>query len=355
MYISGPSNAKVGQKITITANGAPSGTKQIKFSAEGNIGFDTVETSSGSASFQLDLDFAGTTRVTAEAHDEFARTLESASHSLTVIDPAFEAVGDELDRVGGWFMGPSTASVGETIQLTATGLNQAVVAEFSAQGLDLSSTRAHVSGGSASTSARAYTEGSASVSARGYDENGQCVEEVTHAVQVSNKDRSPAPSAAPGPMPQISAPPAAAGAPWRMQLQNLAAAHSVIVEFFGANGGIYRLFPRQRNEMDLTLTFENSGSTQVCVSLRDQSLNALQVASTEVNVADPGVQPTTAASPLTVHPAGTVPVLGAAKPPFAALAGHHGPSTASAASGTGDLAHLINAKTASLMSRLNKS
>ncbi|WP_340691981.1 hypothetical protein [Hyphomonas sp.] len=355
MYLSGPSNAKVGQKITITANGAPSGTEQIKFTAEGNIGFDTVETTSGSASFQLDLDFAGTTRITAQAHDKFANALDSASHSVTVVDPAFEAAGGGLDRVGGWFMGPDTASVGETIQLTASGLGQSVVAEFSAQGLDLSSTRVHVSGGSASTSARAYTEGSASVSARGYNENGQCVEEVTHTVQIRNKNRGSAPSAALGPMPQISAPPAAAGTPWRMQLQNLAEAHSVIVEFFGANGGIYRLFPRQRNQMDLTLTFENSGSTQVCVSLRNQSLSAIQVASTEVNVADPAVQPTTQASPLTVYPAGTVPVLGATKPPFAALAGHHGPAIAPAASGTGDLTQLINAKTASLMSRLNKS
>ena len=118
MYLSGPSNAKVGQKITITANGAPSGTEQIKFTAEGNIGFDTVETTSGSASFQLGLDFAGTTRITAQAHDKFANALDSASHSVTVVDPAFEAAGGGFDRVGGWFMGPDTAAVGETIQLS---------------------------------------------------------------------------------------------------------------------------------------------------------------------------------------------------------------------------------------------
>ena len=90
MYLSGPSTANVGQTITVSASGAPDGTKQISFRADGNVGFDTVETSSGSASFRLELDFKGTTRITATAQDAYGNGLGSASHSISVVDPDFD-------------------------------------------------------------------------------------------------------------------------------------------------------------------------------------------------------------------------------------------------------------------------
>ena len=122
MHITAPSSAKQGERVTISVSGAPAGTEQIKFSATGNSGFDIISTTSGSASFNLSLDFSGTTTIEILAQDKFGATLASASHSITVKDTGFDARKPPNGRLGGGAVsGPSTATVGDTINFTAIG------------------------------------------------------------------------------------------------------------------------------------------------------------------------------------------------------------------------------------------
>ena len=126
MYMSGPSNARVNQSVTVTASGAPQGTTQIKFEASGNVGFDTVDTSSGSASFRITLDFAGTTTISATAMDAFMNVLGRASHAIAVTDPDLQARG--RGGYGGWFMGPTEARVGEIVHICLLSLLLSILA-----------------------------------------------------------------------------------------------------------------------------------------------------------------------------------------------------------------------------------
>jgi len=269
MYMSGPSNARVNQSVTVTASGAPQGTTQIKFEASGNVGFDTVDTSSGSASFRITLDFAGTTTISATAMDAFMNVLGRASHSIAVTDPDLQARG--RGGYGGWFMGPTEARVGETIHLSASGLDNAVRAEFGASGFDLSTTSARVSGGSTSVSARAVTAGNGSISVRAYDENGVLAHEATHTVQVTRATDMKA-----QPLRVFVARNCEAGRPWTVKLTGVSRYPSLTVEFFGSVGGIFRYFPRGRDEMRIHFQHPNPGEAHMFVMARDERCQSVQ-------------------------------------------------------------------------------
>jgi hypothetical protein len=60
----------------------------------------------------------------------------------------------------------------------------------------------------------------------------------------------------------------AAGKPWKVSFQGVAAVHSIVVEFYGCSGGIYRFFPRNRARMDVQFKHGLPGTTQMVVFAR---------------------------------------------------------------------------------------
>jgi hypothetical protein len=226
MWLRGPSSARAGDTVTVTAGGLADGVEQVKFDADGNVGWDIVAVSGGSASFRLKLDFAGTTAITAQGQDKFGSDVGgSARHSIAVKDDSFEGA-------------PST----ETPELICD-------------------------------------------------------------------------AAAP------------VGGVWSATLAGLEAAHSVIVEFYGANGGLLRLFPRGRSTMNLTRVFDAPGETAVIATVRDARMQPIVVHEARFfvsgnemassNAATRSPAPRAQSRPLSRAPA----PMGVVKPPVARSAG----------------------------------
>lgn len=120
---------------------------------------------------------------------------------------------------------------------------------------------------------------------------------------------------------------ASVGAPWKLHLGGLANVHSVVIELYGANGGLNRIFPRGRDAMVLDYAFAEAGATHVCVSARDASLRTTETLEFDIDVVPatmagaahasrggPAAQPRPKSTP--VAPMGVV------KPPMATLSGH---------------------------------
>jgi hypothetical protein len=120
---------------------------------------------------------------------------------------------------------------------------------------------------------------------------------------------------------------ATAGAAWKLHLGGLSNVHSVVVELYGANGGLNRVFPRGRDAMLLELAMAEPGATHVCVSARDAQLRTTETLEFDIDVVPAGMAGAArnsrggaAAQP---RPKSTpVAPMGVAKPPMAALAGH---------------------------------
>lgn len=120
---------------------------------------------------------------------------------------------------------------------------------------------------------------------------------------------------------------ASAGAPWQLHLGGLATAHSIVVECYGANGGLNRIFPRGRDAMTLTYRFAEAGATHVCVTARDGNLKTVETLEFDIDVVPARMAGAARASrgAAAAQPKPrTTPVapLGLIKPPMAALEGH---------------------------------
>jgi hypothetical protein len=183
MHITGPSSARQGERITVTAGGLPTGAEQVKFNATGNIGFDIVSVSGGSASFTLALDFSGTTTIEAIAQDKFGGTLASATHSISVQNTAFD--GRRLG-MGGSLSGITEAIVGMMADIQATGYGETEQVEFSASNADMGWLMPQTisPGGSTSASVRLTTEGTATIFATFKDKLGNVLGNASHAIRV---------------------------------------------------------------------------------------------------------------------------------------------------------------------------
>ena len=68
-----------------------------------------------------------------------------------------------------------------------------------------------------------------------------------------------------------------AGEPWRIELRNVADAHSFTVEFSGPSGGIYRYYPRQRNSVAVQFCHPAPGAALVAVAIRNARLLTIGV------------------------------------------------------------------------------
>lgn len=120
---------------------------------------------------------------------------------------------------------------------------------------------------------------------------------------------------------------ATVGASWKLHLGGLANVHSVVVELYGANGGLNRIFPRGRDAMLLDYAFAEAGATHVCVSARDANLRTTETMEFDIDVVPAGMagaaQGSRGAAAAQPRPKVTpVAPMGVVKPPMAMLAGH---------------------------------
>ncbi|OZB18112.1 MAG: hypothetical protein B7X53_04220 [Hyphomonas sp. 34-62-18] len=184
MHITGPSNARQGERIIVTAGSLPTGAEQVKFNATGNIGFDIVSVSGGSASFTLALDFSGTTTIEAIAQDKFGGTLASANHSISVQNTPFDS---RRLGMGGSLSGITQAVVGTMTDIIAQGYGESEQVEFSASNADMGwmMPQPIAIGGSVAASVRLTTEGLATITATFKDKLGNILGNASHAIQVT--------------------------------------------------------------------------------------------------------------------------------------------------------------------------
>jgi len=103
--------------------------------------------------------------------------------------------------------------------------------------------------------------------------------------------------------------------------------HSLVLELYGQNGGIIRLFPRGRSEMNPTATFANPGETLLCVTARGKGLQTIENKFVELHVGQ--TQSQAMGAPMGGFAATSfreVPVMGVQKPPLAFSGGRAAPA-----------------------------
>src|SRR3990167_5470809 len=76
-----------------------------------------------------------------------------------------------------------------------------------------------------------------------------------------------------------------AGKPWKVSLRGVAGYSSVVIEFYGATGGIYRYFPRGRDQMQVWFQHANAGKANMAVFGRDVAGNTLEGALCKIRIA----------------------------------------------------------------------
>jgi hypothetical protein len=79
-----------------------------------------------------------------------------------------------------------------------------------------------------------------------------------------------------------------AGDVWTAVITGVQHIHSLVLEAWGANGGIVRVLPRGRGEVSIDLRFAAPGPTMLSLTSRDERLGTLHAFATEVEVAQPG-------------------------------------------------------------------
>ena len=170
----------------------------------------------------------------------------------------------------------------------------------------------------------------------------------------------------------ISAP--VARQPWVVQLRGIPpGTHSIVLELYGENGGIMRTFPRGRDSLEIDFELPRPGRTELAATARDDQLHTIVQVASILNVIDPGAARASSAQgpyALPVMRGRTLPVMqGANKPPYGfsppRTSGYIRPGATQPQQPAGetpsllgsaqsDLSELLNAKTASLINRLNR-
>jgi len=130
---------------------------------------------------------------------------------------------------------------------------------------------------------------------------------------------------APGGMDVYADAGATVGHPWSLDITGISDAHSVVIEMFGANGGLHRIFPRERNTMSLTYRFASPGVTHIGVMARDETRTTIATLNFPIEVSPAqmaGLAPAPVGRTRPVNDPRPVQPLGVAKPPMASLEGH---------------------------------
>ncbi|MEM5518727.1 hypothetical protein WNY37_17345 [Henriciella sp. AS95] len=205
MYIDAPDSANKGSSFTVQISNIPGNAEKLRIDKDGMLG-QAREVSGQRKTVTLSHSFAGRISLTAVALDKFGDTLDSASTSITIKDPAF----DNADAgAPGGFANPE----------------------------------------------------------QGFGDGGQGKQAATLYCA----------------KPRV-------GQPWRLRFANVAPYHSLVVEFYGSNGGIFRLFPRGRNEMITSLSPKKPGPVKMKLSLRNNKLGVVDVQTYGFDVAPAGDQ-----------------------------------------------------------------
>lgn len=273
--------------------------------------------------------------------------------------------------------GPSSVREGANITVTAHGVSNAYSVKFDVAGrsgnvgFDVKVTR-----GASSVS---YTEsmsfaGPETITALAQDEFGNTLASASHNFSVTGANvEDDGPGAGGGYVLHVEAPAkVVVNSPFRYSMRGLARLHSVLIELYGANGGMFRLFPRGRDVMQHTIIPKASGPTTVIIMGRDAQLRQVvaMVGQLEVLAEGQGFGfgndgPGAGGGYGPLARMGTVPVMDVLKPPFAisaqdagAPSGSYGSAAgvgvARSPTGAGSLDALIEAKKAELLARLGK-
>ncbi len=76
-----------------------------------------------------------------------------------------------------------------------------------------------------------------------------------------------------------------AGKPWKVTFQGVADLQSIVVDFYGCTGGIYRYFPRGRDQMEVWFRPPAAGRANMIVFGRDHAGRTLDGAVCEIEIA----------------------------------------------------------------------
>jgi len=74
------------------------------------------------------------------------------------------------------------------------------------------------------------------------------------------------------------------GVPWKVTFQGVSDLQSIVVDFYGCTGGIYRYFPRGREQMDVWFRPPAAGRANMIVFGRDKVGRTLDGAVCEVDI-----------------------------------------------------------------------
>ncbi|MEO0983420.1 MAG: hypothetical protein AAFX03_12300 [Pseudomonadota bacterium] len=253
--------------------------------------------------------------------------------------------------------GPSSAQTNQSITVTASGLpDRTDKVEFQKQGAGVWDTGdVRASGGSASWSFTCDFAGTASITATAKDDMLNQLGSASLSIAVSDSSFAPA---APSGNPVedrfriYGYSHARVGEPWVVTMKSVAKAHSVVFELYGANGGIYRTFPRGRDEYGIQFRFAKAGTTELYGFSRDEVLAPLAWVKGVIEVSEGSAY--AAGGMVELAASGrSAPVLGAAKPHFAAFEPVAAQPAAATAGGAGGPTATIEARKAALMNRLS--
>lgn len=75
------------------------------------------------------------------------------------------------------------------------------------------------------------------------------------------------------------------GKPWKVTFSGIADLKSIVVDFYGCTGGIYRYFPRERDQMEVWFRPPAAGRANMIVFGRDQVGRTLDGAVCEIEIA----------------------------------------------------------------------
>ncbi|MFT3726174.1 MAG: hypothetical protein QM773_21625 [Hyphomonadaceae bacterium] len=265
--------------------------------------------------------------------------------------------------------GPSRVSDNGSITVTAASFGDAYSIKFDVAGIsgnvgfDIKETRGATS---LSYSAGMSFPGAERIDAIAQDEFGTAIARASHSFTVAATSGARAgddgPGAGGGYIIDVEAPrQTEAGREWRYRMRGLRDLHSVVIELYGANGGIFRLFPRGRDQMEHAFIPEAPGETMVMISGRNAVLKTLVTVAGELQVIAPGSMAGQGAGGgylASTHFA-PIPPMGPLKPPKvvspreALAATRSGPGKPPAAAMNG-LDAVLEAKKAELLARLGR-
>jgi len=177
--------------------------------------------------------------------------------------------------------GPSKVNLGDSVRVTADFLPEGTTSvDFSA-----SVDHGNVSGtSSADWNFTASFTGSLTVTAIARNDWNKELGTGKYTLEVVDPSYDSAPLTAHGDIGLRYQPNVPVGTFIQMSAENIASAHSLTLEFYRANGGIFRYFPRGRQTMPLVFKMRAAGETEFYLTARDAKLRTFAILGGVMNV-----------------------------------------------------------------------